>query len=147
MSNFQPFDTGLVEQRLRQQVPELREVGGAAQYAAVQELRGFSAPCAYVIFAGEEDGNAPGPRGARVQPAVARFGVALAVRNYRPGMGEQLAPELRELIGKTRAALIGWLPPLPGVTPLAWVGGAVMDYDTATVLYVETYQLTHMLQR
>ena len=147
MSNFQPFDTGLIEQRLRQLVPALREVGGAAQYAAVQDLRGFVPPCAYVIFAGEEGSNAPGPRGARVQPAVARFGIALAVRNYRPGMGDQLAPELRELIGQTRAALIGWLPPVPGAAPLAWEGGAVMDYDNATVLYVEAYQLTHLLQR
>jgi hypothetical protein len=145
--NFEPFDTDLVVQRLKDQVPELREVGGAADYAAIQELRGFPVPSAYVIFAGESGSPAPGPRGARVQPALARFGVALAVRNYRPGAGAQLAPELRKFLGMTRAALIGWLPPVPGATALAWEAGEVMDYDHSTVLYVESYQLTHLLQR
>lgn len=145
--NFEPFDTDLVVQRLKDQVPELRGVGGAADYAAIQELRGFPVPSAYVIFAGESGSSAPGPRGARVQPALARFGVALAVRNYRPGAGDQLAPELRKYLGMTRAALIGWLPPVPGATALAWEAGEVMDYDHSTVLYVESYQLTHLLQR
>lgn len=144
--NFEPFDTGLVVERLKAQVPDLREVGGAADYAAVQELRGFATPSAFVIFAGESGGGA-GPRGARVQPAVTRFGLALAVRNYRPGAGDQLCDELRKYIGLTRLALIGWLPPVPGATALAWEAGEVMDYDHSTVLYVESYQLTHLLQK
>lgn len=141
--NFEPFDTGLVEHRLKDQVPELREVGGAADYAAIQELRGFPVPSAYVIFAGES-----GPGGtARVQPAVTRFGVALALRNYRPGAGDQLGAELRQIIGKARAALIGWAPPVAGATALQWEGGQVMDYDHSTVLFVESYQLNYLLQR
>lgn len=145
--NFEPFDTGLVEQRLKTMVPELRQVGGAADYAAVQDLRGFATPSAFVIFAGESGNAASGPRGARVQPAVTRFGVALAVRNFRPGAGEQLGDELRQIIGKTRSALIGWVPPTPGATALVWEAGEVMDYDHSTVLYVESYQLTHLLQK
>ena len=82
-----------------------------------------------------------------VQPAVTRFGVALAVRNYRPGAGDQLGDELRKFIGLTRSALIGWVPPTPGATALAWEAGEVMDYDHSTVLYVESYQLTHLLQK
>ena len=145
--NFEPFDTGLVEQRLKTMVPELRQVGGAADYAAVQDLRGFATPSAFVIFAGESGGTGPGPRGARVQPAVTRFGVALAVRNYRPGAGYQLGDELRKVLGLTRSALIGWVPPTPGATALVWEAGEVMDYDHSTVLYVESYQLTHLLQK
>lgn len=144
--NFEPFDTGLVVERLKSQVPDLRQVGGAADYAAVQELRGFAVPSAFVIFAGES-GGATGPRGARVQPAVTRFGLALAVRNYRPGAGDQLGDELRKVLGQTRSALIGWTPPVPGATALAWEAGEVMDYDHSTVLYVESYQLTHLLQK
>lgn len=143
--NFEPFDTALVIARLKDQVPDLREVGGAADYAAVQELRGFATPSAFVIFAGESGGV--GPRGSRVQPAVTRFGVALAVRNYRPGAGDQLGDELRKVLGQTRSALIGWVPPVPGATALAWEAGEVMDYDHSTVLYVESYQLTHLLQK
>ena len=144
--NFEPFDTDLVVQRLKTMVPELRQVGGAADYAAVQDLRGFATPSAFVIFAGEA-GSANGPRGARVQPAVTRFGVALAVRNFRPGAGDQLGDELRQIIGQTRSALIGWVPPTPGANALVWEAGEVMDYNNSTVLYVESYQLTHLLQK
>ena len=144
--NFEPFDTNLVIERLKAQVTDLRQVGGAADYAAVQELRGFATPSAYVIFAGESGGGI-GPRGARVQPAVTRFGLALAVTNYRPGAGGQLGDELRKVLGLTRSALIGWVPPTPGATALAWEAGEVMDYDHSTVLYVESYQLTHLLQK
>ena len=144
--NFEPFDTSLVIERLKAQVTDLRQVGGAADYAAVQELRGFAVPSAFVIFAGEA-GSANGPRGARVQPAQTRFGLALAVRNFRPGAGEQLSNELRQIIGKTRSALIGWVPPTPGANALVWEAGEVMDYDHSTVLYVESYQLNHLLQK
>ena len=144
--NFEPFDTGLVIDRLKTQVPDLRQVGGAADYAAVQELRGFATPSAFVIFAGESGGGT-GPRGARVQAAVSRFGLALAVRNYRPGAGDQLGDELRKVLGLTRSALIGWVPPTPGATALIWEAGEVMDYDHSTVLYVESYQLTNFLQK
>ena len=144
--NFEPFDTGLVIDRLKTQVPDLRQVGGAADYAAVQELRGFATPSAFVIFAGESGGGT-GPRGARVQAAVTRFGLALAVRNYRPGAGDQLGDELRKVLGLTRSALIGWVPPTPGATALVWEAGEVMDYDHSTVLYVESYQLNHLLQK
>ena len=145
--NFEPFDTSLVEQRLKVQAPVLLDVGGAAEYAAIKELRFFKPPSAYVIFAGESGSAAPAPRGLRVQPADTRFGVALAVRNYRPGAGDQLNEELRQVIGAVRTALVGWVPPVPGATAVAWVGGGVMDYDDSTVLYVETYQLTHLLQK
>lgn len=145
--SFAPFDTALVIARLRAEVAQLRQVGGAADYAAVADLRGFVTPSAYVIFAGESASSAPGPRGARVQPADTRFGVALAVRNVRAGAGDQLGDELRQIIGATRMALIGWQPPAPGATPLRWESGEVMDYDHSTVLYVESYQLTHLLQR
>lgn len=145
--NFEPFDTGLVVERLKVLVPGLREVGGAADYAAVQELRGFNTPSAFVIFAGESGNPGGGPRGARVQPAATRFGVALAVRNYRPGAGDQLGDEMRKFIGLTRTALIGWVPPTPGATALAWEAGDVMDYDHSTLLYVDSYQLTNLLQK
>jgi hypothetical protein len=36
---------------------------------------------------------------------------------------------------------------VPGATALAWEAGEVMDYDNSTVLYVESYQLTYLLQK
>ena len=146
--NFEPFDTGLVIARLSDKAlcPDLRLVGGAADYATVKDLRSFATPSAYVIFAGEVGGQ-NGPRGASVQPASVTFGVAMAVRNYRPDPGSQLGPELRKVIGQVRSALIGWLPPTLGATHLMWTAGELMDYDDSTALFVDAYQLNHVLKK
>lgn len=145
--NFEPFDTSLVVARIRERATGLRFVGGSADYAAVKSLLDFAPPAAYVMFATESAGNVPGPRGARVQPAQADFGVALAVRNYREQRGAQLGSELRTLLGQVRDALIGWVPPTTGATAVQWTGGAVMDYDDAMLLWVDVYSCTHLLQR
>lgn len=144
MQLFQPFDTSLVQARLKAEVTALREVEGAAEYAAVKALRDFPAPCAYVLFASESGSG--GPRGGRATGVSAEFGVALAVSNFRDRRGEQLQPELRTLLGLVRAALIGWTPAVPGVSAIAWRGGAVMDYDDATLLWVDAYECAHVLQ-
>lgn len=66
--NFEPFDTSLVVNRLRQQVPGLQFVGGAADYAAVKTLAEFRTPSAYVVFAEEENtGKVPTSVGVCVQ--------------------------------------------------------------------------------
>lgn len=143
--SYEPFDTTLVEERIKASVPALRLVAGAADYAAVKDLRGFVVPSAFVLLADEEPGGAP--RGAPVAPAHARVGVAIAARNYQPGAGGQLSDELRSLVGAVRKALIGWTPPVTGATAVAWAGGAVMDYDASAVLYIDTFVLTHVLTR
>lgn len=142
--NFEPFDTDLVVARIKAEAAGLRLVGGAADYATVRSLRDLNPPAAYVLLA-DEAGTAAGA--ARVAPALARFGVAIAIRKYRAGAGEQLTGEARTLIGQVRAALIGWQPATPGAGPCQWLAGAVMDYDDSTLLWVETYQCTHVLQR
>jgi hypothetical protein len=144
MQLYRPFDTSLVKARLKAAAPALREVEGAAEYAAVKNLRDFPAACAYVLFAGESGSGTP--RGGKATGALAEFGVVVAVSNYRDRRGEQLDVELRTVLGEVRAALIGWVPPAPGAAACAWRGGAVMDYDDATLLWVEAYECTHVLQ-
>jgi hypothetical protein len=144
--NFEPFDTSLVIERLKAQVQELRQVGGAADYAAVQELRGFAVPSAFVIFAGES-GNAGRP--ARCSRAARRHTL------WRGACRAQLPAWCWRPVGRRTAQVhrpdpLGpdWLgSPVPGATALAWEAGEVMDYDNSTVLYVESYQLTHLLQK
>ncbi|MDH0494249.1 phage tail terminator protein [Comamonas aquatica] len=141
--SYAPFDSALLEARIKAQCPDLREVGGAAEYAAVQDLRGFATPSAFVIFADEAAGVAP--EGSPVAPAIARIGVVIAAQNFRAGAGGQMTQELRQLIGQVRKALIGWTPPALGATAVSWAGGAVMDYDKSTVLYGDTFSVTHFL--
>lgn len=148
MSGFEPFDTGLVTQRLREQVSGLHSVGGAADYAAVKELAGFRAPSGYVIFAEERNtGKVPTAPCTTIQDSEVQFGVVLALRHYKELRGEQMHQEARALIGAVRAALIGWRPPAQGARVVTWLSGKVLDYDAGVLLYADLYQLPYMLSK
>ncbi len=146
-----PFDTGLVINRLREQVPALRSVQGAADYAAITGLSDFPAPCAYVVLASESgEGQDAGyaPRGQMVptsQMVKAAFGVVLVVRNYREQRGAQLKDEMNTMINAVRGALIGYVPDLPGARACQFVRGDLQDYDAATALWVDVYQTQHSI--
>jgi len=145
---FEPFDTGLIVGHLRQRVPELHFVGGAADYAAVRELPAFRTPSAYVVFAEEENtGKFPATPQVCFQSSSAKFGVVLALRHYSEQMGEQMQQDARRLIGASRIALIGHKPASQGAAPLAWVSGKVLDYDAGVLLFADLYQLHNTLHR
>lgn len=146
--NFEPFDTGLIVQRVREQVSALHLVGGAADYAAVKELAAFRTPSCYVIFAEERNtGKVPPAPCTTIQESVAQFGVVLALRHYKELRGEQMHQEARALIGAVRTALIGWRPPAPGARSVSWLSGKVLDYDAGVLLYADLYELPYMLSR
>lgn len=145
--NFEPFDTGLIVQRLLQAVPELQVVGSAADYAAVKELRSFRTPSAFVVFSEEENtGRIPTSIGVCSQEARVRFGVVLALRNYREQLGEQMSDQARVLIGQVRTALIGHKPD-KGARVVGWDGGAVLDYDASVLLFADRYQIQYLLHK
>ena len=99
--SFAPFDTDMVVARVARQVPELQLVGGAADYAAVKELRSFRTPSAYVIFAEERNtGKVPTSVNVCAQESVVEFGVVLALRHYRETRGEQMQDDMRALVGR-----------------------------------------------
>ena len=145
-----PFDHNLVIARLKDKVPELQEVGGAADLAVMQKLRDFRTPSAYVILAVET----PIPRQSGAPGAVTRqmvpvnFGVVVAVRNYRDNKGQAAADDLRPVLGRVREALIGWVPPdLAGARDCQLVQGKVIDYDTDTLVWTDIYQTQHSIGR
>ncbi|QIL81781.1 hypothetical protein G7047_19065 [Diaphorobacter sp. HDW4A] len=146
--NFEPFDTGLIVQRLKLCVPDFQTVGGAADYAAVKELTNFRTPSAYVVFAEETNTNKiPASVGVCAQEAAVQFGVVLALRNYREQLGEQMADEARTLVGMVRAALIGFRPKLRGANTVGWVSGHVLDYNSSVMLFGDMYRLVYMLHK
>ena len=109
--NFEPFDTGLIRQHLREAVSALQIVGGAADYAAVKELRSFRTPSAYVIFAEERNtGKVPASVNVCAQESVVEFGVVLALRHWRETRGEQMQDDMRALVGI--AALVALATPV-----------------------------------
>ena len=150
-----PFDTGLIETRLRDALvgagQPLRQVAGAADYRAVKALKDFPAPCAYVVLDNEAmqphpAGNAP--RGVQVamgQIVPVVFGVAIAVRNYREQRGAQMKDGLRDVVGRVRGRLLGWVPDVRGGRPCRLQRGYVDDYDDATLLWIDMYQTQHSI--
>lgn len=145
-----PFDHNLVIARLKDQVPELQEVGGAADLAAIRQIRDFRTPSAFVILAVETPvPRQPGAPGAATRQMVqVQFGVVVAVRNYRDNRGKAAADELRPELGRVRDALIGWVPPgLTGARDCQLVQGKVIDYDTDTLIWTDLYQTQHSIGR
>lgn len=145
-----PFDHNLVIARLKDQVPELQEVGGAADLAAMQKLRDFRTPSAFVLLAMEtpipRQSGAPGAATRQMVPV--NFGVVVAVRNYRDNKGQAAADDLRPVLGRVRDALIGWVPPdLAGARDCQLVQGKVIDYDTDTLVWTDIYQTQHSIGR
>ena len=145
---FPAFDTAQVQQRIRACLPELQFVGGAADIAAVQELRSFRTPACYVIFAAEQNTQ-------RVPDSIAQcalesrveFTTILAIRHFREQRGAQMDGDRRRLLGALRGALIGWRPPQPGCRVIGWQAGRTLDYDAATLLLEDVWQCFFTCER
>ena len=60
--SFAPLDTSLIEQRLRELVPEFEEVNGAAAYHTLKGLQDFRTGTCYVVLAAESK-----PKGATIE--------------------------------------------------------------------------------
>lgn len=140
-----PFNINLVIERLRAEVPELQSVEGVAEYGAVTSLRDFRTPCGFALLVRERaDGDEPKP-GRGTQRLLVTFGVVLVVRNYRDTRGAQVVDELNPLLGKVRAALMGWTPDVLGARPCRFIQGDVLDYDASTLLWTDVYQTQQII--
>ncbi|MFI8609516.1 hypothetical protein ACIGFL_14520 [Pseudomonas sp. NPDC077649] len=141
--SFAPLDTSLIEQRLREQVPEFEEVNGAAAYHTLKGLQDFRTGTCYVVLAAESNPAADGGQPRRKAAASAVFGVVMCTRNYRDPHAEAAMDEATIFAGKGREALIGWTP--GNWSPCIWLKGQVLDSDQDRVLWIDVYHTTHVL--
>lgn len=143
-----PLDTSLIENRLKDAVPELQMVEGMAEYATIKDLREFRPGSAYVVLAGERNPNSPdsaeGARSRGKSQALCTFGVVIVARNYRGRSGKEALQDVSPLVGKVRDALVGWSPVSP-FKPIVWLSGDVMEYDNNTLLWLDVYTTTHFI--
>ena|SRR5690348_9408302 len=145
-----PFDAQLVIDRLTANVPMLRKVAGAADYATLTRLQDFTPPSAHVLLArerGEPNQPGTGMPGTQVtvrQAVPVTFGVVVAVRNFREQMGAQSAETLRPILGAIRAQIVGWVPPDCSL-PCMFQQGGLRDYDRATTLWIDVYSTQHFI--
>jgi hypothetical protein len=133
-----PFPIAQVIERIKAQVPDLQKVEGAAEYAAITDLKDFRPPCAFAILVRERADAAQVAAGR--QRALVNFGVVIVVKNYRDIRGQQTGEAAGPLIGLVRDALIGWMPDIQGARPCKWLQGDVLDYDKSTLLWSEVFE-------
>jgi hypothetical protein len=138
---------GEVQQRLRDQVPALRLVEGAAQFAALAATPPDARlPAAYVMAASDEAG--PNSLATmKLRQAISRtIRVVLFARNLRDDRGDAAAADVEALVGQVREALVGWQP--AGAT--RWVelrGGRLLGFVNQVVSWGDDYSCTFHLER
>lgn len=134
------MDLAPVVERLRQQCPRFRQVGGAAEYGVVADAL-TAAPAAYVI----EESSRAAPNellGIVRQQVEVAVGVYLAVRDARDG-GLADLPALRQEVW---AALAGWLP-AGAIRPLEYREGVLVSVAPGLIWWREVYAASHELSQ
>jgi len=146
-----PYDITPLIAQLQADVPAFRLVAGAADFVTASKEAAPSAPACYVLLSSESAKPQSGGSRTAVQAITTRFDVVLASRSYRSAeLRGQAAPQLTELVGDVRQALIGKAPPgfAPGqATAIELVSGALVGYADGVAWWKETYQTTYWSQQ
>lgn len=107
------MDSAAIIARLKAEVPDLHEVGVAADLAAILEgkLPNQTRASAFVV-AMNERGSTPGlATGAFTQEVIETISVILTVRSIDNRAGNKAVDEVEGLKAAIRGAIAGWAPP------------------------------------
>jgi hypothetical protein len=118
-----------------------RQVRGAADLAAIEQITSFTPPEAFVVLMIER--GKPSAGNTR-QAMTAAFSVVLVARNYAYQQGKAAADALKPLKHATRNAIAGWIPNRDNVAALGaracvWQQGGVVDYSAGTIVWSDIY--------
>lgn len=122
--------------RLDTQVAALKTVAGTAEFA-VAETAAKQLPAAYVIPLADKASGNELETGVE-QHVVARFGVALAIRNIKDARGQAGQAALKTLRDAVSVVLLGW-EPLAGYDPVLYVGGQLIKIGNGVLWWQDEY--------
>lgn len=125
--------------RLKASVPDLKDVQGGANLAALKEFPPARFPCAYVYVTAEQGGANRYMTGLTAQRRTQTLGVVLVVRNVRDAIGAAAQSDLDALRVKVDAALMGYIP-APEYEPLVFSRGALLSLGDALLWWQDDYQ-------
>jgi hypothetical protein len=134
-----------IRAHLQSACPALRQVQGAAEFRAVKAAPpAHLMPAAWVVPIAEDARPSEAANALRqVQTTV--FGVLLAVGDRADRRGEAAGDDLDAVKAALHAALIGWTP--PGASgPVEYVGGDVLEVETAALWWLAKYQVNDILR-
>jgi hypothetical protein len=104
-----PLDVTSIIARLRDQVPALKLVAGAADRATAMQ-GAIALPAAFVILAGE-DNSSEAITGALRKITVAQIDIVVGMRHSAPAKrGQAQADDANPIVSAIRTALHGWTP-------------------------------------
>ncbi len=134
-----------IEDRLRDQVTELRHVAGAAEFAALDKGPPRSLqPAAYVIAL--TDAAQASPTAIKVtQHVTERFGVVLALGNFRDPHGATATKQLEAVREKVRDALLGWQPAADR-DEIEYAGGRIIGIRDGVVWWQSDFATAVVIQ-
>lgn len=132
------FDPQLVISRISSQVPALKSVAGAAQFAAAA-IEARILPAAWVIEIANAGARNTLATVAVSQETTVRFGVVLAVQNLRDPRGEKAHADLRAIRESVMTALLGWQP-AQDYDGVEYVSGQLLQLDDLVLWWQDVYR-------
>ncbi len=129
---------------LKTNCPALRQIGGAAEFSALPDAGPQAVPAAFVVPLDEHAGRNQLDTGISQRVDV-RFGVILAVRNLRDGLGAAANDDLEALRRAIKDALLGWRP--AGADDVCTFGGGRVLQLANQVLWWQDDFLTAYYER
>ena len=133
MINIRP----LIEQRLRNEVADFKEVAGAADLVSVLKGRLADRGC-YVLQEAESAGKNP-LIGAVMQENVEHYAIIIVVRNVRDARGTDAADACHALRASAKDALLGWIPD-DSCGALEKVSGKLVNFMDGFFIWKDSYQ-------
>lgn len=116
-----------------------REVGGAAEYAQLQG-EGLPLPAAWIVRAADRVRHA----GERAEDVTLAFDVVIAIENVRSHALGETDDKLLAYRLAVKDLLLGW-EVAPGVKPLQFAGGQVVDYTVGDLFWRDRYNFEALI--
>lgn len=130
--------------RLREQCPELRLVGGAAQLeSAIEALT--ATPAAFVLPARESATESPFMDQTVQQEVLAEFAVVIAAANLADDEGAAARESLQAVRDSVRTALLGWTPD-DAMSGCEFVSGELAQFKDSLLWWTDSYSTTFLLR-
>lgn len=136
-----------VQARLTAQVPALKHVAGAAEFAALQaNPPKHLQPAAYVIPLADTAGDNQAATGATIQRVTERFAALLALGNLGDARGEAATEAMEAIRAAVRDALVAWAPTADHSQAL-FAGGRIIGLRDAVVWWQDDFRADSTIRK
>lgn len=128
----------LLVDRLKSQCPLLKDVGGAADFAAAQEGLRNKVPAAFVVPLAEMATRNSAATMVVRQQVTQQVAVILAVSNLKDARGENALNDLHQVREQVFEKILGWAPPGTD-SVMEFSGGRLLEMDNHVVWWQDDY--------